>query len=482
MTRRALHWFRRDLRIDDNRALHGACAAASDGVVGVYVLSPGEWDAHYDAPAKIDFWLRNLAELSKSLARLNVPLVITRAATPEKIPDALHRVANDAKCDALFYNREYEVNESQRDAAVMALFEKRGRTVHPHDDRCIIAPGEVVTKEGGFYSVFTPFQNRFLEVLADRAWAPVGTPKKQKPIDVGASDIPASVEGFESAVDPKHWPPGERVARRRLETFLSERAASYAENRDFPALDATSALSPYLNSGIISPRACVAAAMEADGGVIRVGKAYKGKPTGIGKWISEVIWREFYIHITHNFPRVCMGRAFKPVDRSIRWRYDEGEFQAWCEGRTGFPLVDASMRQLNTIGWMHNRVRMVVAMFLTKDLLIDWRWGERYFMRHLVDGDLGSNNGGWQWSASTGTDAAPYFRVYNPITQSERYDPEGAFIHRWVPELRDLTGKELHDPSRIPALLRSQLDYPEAMVDHGKARARVLDVFKSAGG
>ena len=481
MTTRALHWFRRDLRIDDNRALHDACRAAADGVVGVYVLSPGEWEAHDDAPVKVDFWLRNLAELSSALGRLNIPLIVTRAAAAGDVPGALNDVANAAGCDALYYNREYEVNEARRDARVMALFEKRGRTVHPRDDRCVLPPGEVVTKDGGFYTVFTPFQNRFIEALEGHDWAPRGTPKRQKAIDVESSEIPGSVEGFASAIDPALWPAGERAARQRLDTFLEERAGAYGEHRDVPAIDGTSTLSPYLNSGVVSPRVCLAAAMEADSGKIRVGKRASGKPTGFGKWISELIWREFYIHITHNFPRVSMGRAFKPVDRGVAWREDEGDFEAWREGRTGYPFVDAGMRQLRDVGWMHNRVRMVVAMFLTKDLLIDWRWGERHFMRHLVDGDLGSNNGGWQWSASTGTDAAPYFRVYNPTTQGERYDPEGAYIRRWVPELRDVTGKATHEPSRIPSLLRSQLDYPEPIVDHKAARERVLEVFKAAG-
>ena len=488
MITRALHWFRRDLRVEDNRALHGAARAASDsadgGVVGVYVVSPGEWAAHDDAPVKIEFWLRNIRELRDALARLNVPLIVVRADAARDIPGVLDAVATEAGCDALFYNREYEVDEARRDAGVTRLFEKRGRTVHAHDDRCILAPGEVVTQSGGFYTVFTPFQNRFVEVLLERGEGGVGVlgrPRKQPVIDVESSEIPEAVEGFVSGVDPGLWPAGEREAARRLGRFIEGRGAVYGESRDFPALDGTSVLSAYLNSGVISARACLAAALEADGGVLRLGKRYRGAPTGYSKWISELIWREFYIHITHTFPRVCTGRAFKAVDRRIPWRHDEADFQAWTTGRTGFPIVDAAMRQLNTTGWMHNRLRMVVAMFLTKDLLIDWRWGERHFMRHLVDGDLGSNNGGWQWSASTGTDAAPYFRVYNPTRQAERYDPEGAFVRRWAPELAGLEGKEIFDPSRMAPLARSAIEYPAPMVDHGRARVRVMEVFRAAG-
>ena len=481
MTTRALHWFRRDLRVKDNRALHTACSAADDGVVGVYVISPGEWKAHDDAPVKIDFWLRNLAELRTALGRLNIPLRVARAASPKDVPGVLNDVAHDAGCDALYYNREYEVDESRRDAAVMKLFEKRGHTVHPFDDRCVLVPGEVVTKDAGFYTVFTPFQNRFLETLEVADWSPLPTPKKQKRIAVDSDDTPGWVDGFESDIDPKPWPAGEKAAAHRLHVFIEERAEDYEKDRDFPALDGTSVLSPYLNSGAISPRVCLRAAIDADGGKLCLGKRYKGRPTGYSKWISELIWREFYIHMTHNFPRVSMGRAFKAVDRAIPWRYDDDDFHAWCEGHTGFPLVDAAMRQLNATGWMHNRLRMVAAMFLTKDLLIDWRWGERYFMRHLIDGDLASNNGGWQWSASTGADAAPYFRIYNPTSQAERFDPDGDFIQRWVPELAGVAAKGLFEPERLPVQPRSQLNYPAPMVDHKEARERAVKVFKAAG-
>lgn len=482
MTTRALHWFRRDLRVEDNAALHAACRRASDGVVGAFLICPSMWADHDDAPVKIDFWLRSLAELRASLERLNIPLLIRRVDDVGDIPDTLNDVANHASCDALYFNREHEVNEARRDRAVTRLFEKRGRTVHPADDRCILPAGEVVTRTGGFYTVFTPFQNRCLEILSEEGWEARGRPKKQPQNDVESDEVPESVEGFESEIDPRAWPAGEKAAAKRLRTFIEERASSYADQRDHPAIDATSALSPYLNAGVISPRTCLQAAVDADDGKIRLGKQYKGKPTSLGKWISELLWRDFYIHITHNFPRVSMGLAFKPIDREIPWRDDDAGFRRWCEGRTGYPFVDAAMRQLNETGWMHNRARMVVAMFLTKDLLIDWRRGERYFMRHLIDGDLASNNGGWQWSASTGTDAAPYFRVYNPTTQAERYDPEGKYIHRWVPELRDVTPKEVFEPDRLPGLLRSQLDYPERIVDHAKARERVLKAFSSSGG
>ncbi len=479
---RVLHWFRRDLRVRDNTGLLEAARIADEGVVGVFVVSPSEWRAHDDAPVKVEFWLRNLRELTKRLGKLNIPVVIVRAERAADVPVALLKLARRAKCDALTFNAEYEVDEARRDEAVRRAFEGDEREVIACHDRCILAPGTVRTNTGGIYTVFTPFQNRFAGVLAETDTEPRGEPRTQAPVEVAPSEIPESIEGFVSAVDPGLWPGGEVSARKRLARFVEDRARAYGEMRDRPAVDGTSTLSPYLGAGVISPRECLHAAAEADGGVVRVGKEFKGAATGYGKWISELIWREFYIHLTHLVPRLCMGVAFKPVDRKIPWRDDAAGFAAWCAGRTGYPLVDAAMRQLNATGWMHNRARMVVAMFLTKDLLIDWRWGERYFMQRLVDGDLASNNGGWQWSASTGTDAAPYFRVYNPITQAERYDDGGEFVRRWVPELADVEGDAVFEPSRLPALARSRVDYPAPMVDHGAARDRVMAVFRAAGG
>lgn len=477
---RVLHWFRRDLRMRDNTALLEAARIATEGVVGVFVLAPEQWRAHDDAAIKVDFWMRSLAVLSDRLARKSIPLVVTRADRCAEVPAVLLEVAHQAKCDALTFNAEYEVNERLRDARVRRAFEAEDREVIECHDRCILAPGTVRTATEGIYTVFTPFQNRFIAALGETDTAPRGDPRKQPPIAVEPSPVPRAVEGFAAPFDPALWPAGEAVAQDRLAKFVAERGSRYGEARDAPAVDGTSALSPYLAAGVISPRDCLHAAREADGGVLRLGKAYTGAPSGLGKWISELIWRDFYIHITSLVPRLCTGRAFKPVDRKIPWRDDLAGFEAWCAGRTGFPIVDAAMRQLNATGWMHNRARMIVAMFLTKDLLIDWRWGERYFMQHLIDGDLASNNGGWQWSASTGTDAAPYFRMYNPITQGQRHDPRGDYIRRWVPELRSIDSDAVFDPSRLPPIARARIDYPEPIVDHAMARDRVMVAFRAA--
>lgn len=473
---RPLVWFRRDLRTQDNTALSEASRAATDGLVGVYVICPQEWRNHDDAPAKIDFWLRNLRELSASLAGLNIPLVILEAEKTSQIAARLLLPAERAKCDALYFNQEYEVNEQARDAAVTRHFEKSARAVRAFHDRVVFDPSSIRTGEGRFYTVFTPYKRAFIKRAELEGIELNPAPKKQPTIEVAPSPIPDRVPGFESAIDPALWPAGERHARKQLERFREERIAAYKDERDLPALDSTSRLSPYLNSGVVSPRQCIAAAREANQNALD--DARPGAP-GPASWISEVIWREFYQHVLVGFPRVSMNRAFKPATERIRWNDNPEHFARWCDGRTGVPIVDAAMRQLNATGWMHNRLRMIAAMYLTKDLFLNWRLGERYFMQHLIDGDLGSNNGGWQWSASTGTDAAPYFRIFNPITQSRRCDPQGDFIRKWVPELREVQGGAIHDPSQVPTLLRPRLDYPEPLVDRKLVKDRVLAAFRA---
>ncbi len=473
---RPLVWFRRDLRATDNAALDEACRIANRGVVGVFVISPGEWKAHDDAPVKIDFWLRCVADLSKSLARLRIPLLIVEAATPRDIPAALLQLAQTHQCDALYFNHEYEVNELLRDERAANAFRKAGLRVIALHDHVIMPPDEVRTRNGGFFSVYTPYKKAWIKLAQDQGFRVRPAPKMQVDTGISPAVVPTEVPGFRSPIDAKLWPAGEAAATNRLQHFTTNIIEAYKDRRDVPAVDGTSRLSPYLVAGSISPRQCVAAAMEANGGRFGEGPGSMPGPT---HWISEVIWREFYQHFLIGYPRVCMGRAFKVNTDRLKWSWDEDKFELWKQGRTGVPIVDAAMRSLLTNGWMHNRLRMIVAMYLTKDLFIDWRWGERYFMNSLVDGDLGSNNGGWQWSASTGADAAPYFRIFNPVSQSRRCDPEGQFIRQWLPELADLDDRAIHDPSALPPLERARLEYPEPIADHNEARKHVLAAFKA---
>ncbi|MBP5085852.1 deoxyribodipyrimidine photo-lyase, partial [Pseudomonas chlororaphis] len=301
----------------------------------------------------------------------------------------------------------------------------------------------------------------------------VAAPRMQATL-IKADAVPRQVEGF-STPDPHLqalWPAGENVAQQRLAHFAEAQLDHYQAERDFPAKPGTSQLSPYLTAGVLSPRQCLHAALQNNRGEFA-----SGSP-GAVTWINELLWREFYKHILVGYPRVSRHRAFRPETEAVAWRDAPDELAAWQQARTGLPIIDAAMRQLLETGWMHNRLRMIVAMFLTKNLLIDWRLGERFFMRHLIDGDLAANNGGWQWSSSTGTDSAPYFRIFNPLSQSQRFDSQGTFIKRWLPELAGLNEKDIHNPAAMGGLF-GVAGYPPPMVDLSMSRERALAAFKN---
>jgi deoxyribodipyrimidine photo-lyase len=467
---RPLVWFRADLRVHDNPALYHASQAADRGVIAVFNLCPKQWCEHDWGSMKVNFVLKNLAALAEALTKFNIPLCTIRTATFADTPAALLRFAERHQCDTLYFNREYEVNETRRDQAVTALFEQNGRDVVSFADQTVIEPGRVIKADGGCYTVFTPFKRKWFEVL-DRSGgsAVLPAPKRQPELATDPGTVPATIAGFAKSDRQDLWRAGEKHARQRLRRFLEHRIADYGQARDVPARNGTSTLSPYLASGVISPRYCLQQALDARRSVARPVRE------SVTTWINELVWREFYRHILVAFPRVSMSKPFLPAGERIQWRNDERQFQAWCEGRTGVPIVDAGMRQLAQTGWMHNRVRMIVAMFLSKDLLIDWRWGERHFMRHLVDGDLASNNGGWQWSSSTGTDAALYFRIFNPYTQSRRFDADGRYIRKFVPELASVKGRAIHAPHADSTL--AGVDYPPPIVDHTAARKLALQRY-----
>lgn len=468
-------WFRADLRTRDNTALSAACAAASKGVLAVFTICPTQWREHDWGDMRVEFLRRNLVELRTALEGRNIALKIIERDTFAGIEIDLLNLAKEHHCTALFFNEEYEVNERARDAKVAAAFAKAGHAVRSFHDQTVVPPAELHTKEGKPYTIYSPYKRRWYEYYnAGHAPRAQGLAKKQPEMVSTPDDIPDTLGDFAPAGDRADlWKAGEAHAISRLRAFIDGRVDAYKEDRDFPAVNGTSTLSPYLAIGAISPRQCIEAALETNNGKLDTG----GK--GPVHWMSEVIWREFYRQILLNFPRVCRHKPFNPK-YDIDWRDDakaKKEFDAWCQGKTGYPIIDAAMRQLNQTGWMHNRTRMAVAMFLTKDLLIDWRWGERYFMTRLADADLANNNGGWQWSAATGTDAAPYFRIFNPISQSTKFDPDGAYIRTYVEELASVDNAAIHEPWKHASLF-DNLEYPKPIVDHAIARERALKAFK----
>lgn len=465
-------WLRHDLRCADNTALLAASAQDDAAVTALYLITPTQWREHEVAAVRVDFELRQLAVLREDLAALGIPLVVLQAERYDDVPSLLREWCRTHAVDEMHANIQHEVNERARDAGVTVVLGAAGVRCHWHEDLCILPPGRVLTGEGRPYTVFSPFKRNWLQQLGSGS-RPRGLPARRRRQAPVASEVPSALPDWTPHVDEPlrlHlWPAGEQAAHARLASFADADLGDYDRQRDRPAINGTSTLSPYLAAGILSARQCLAVALQR--------RAAGGRESGIDTWISELCWRDFYKHILVHFPHVCRGRAFRRETDAIAWRDDDALFEAWCEGRTGYPIVDAAMRQLRETGWMHNRLRMITAMFLSKDLFIDWRRGESHFMRHLIDGDFSANNGGWQWSASTGNDAAPYFRVFNPESQGRKFDPDGEFIRRFVPELAGLDAARIHAPhakSVFPG-------YALPVVDHGAARLHAIASFKALG-
>ncbi len=478
---RGLVWFRRDLRVNDNRALYNACKECRQ-VVAVYFLTPGQWKNHHDAPAKIAFWLTNLKLLEKSLSDLNISLQVIKVDSFKEIPETILQLAERLKSERLYYNSEYEFNEAVRDRKVEAKLTSAGIKCCSYHDRLLIQPDKVLTGQGKPYTVFTPFRNNWAKQIFknDIEVLPAPKPLAERMCVLSGINGQLALSAPEftsrvSAFDHDLWPPGEIAAARRLTRFFDEAAENYHKNRDLPAVSGTSRLSPYFAAGAISPRQCLKRILDG----FSSGKALPSFDTGPGTWLNELVWRDFYSHVLVAFPRVSKGIPFQLATEKVKWRYDEKQLKAWKDGLTGYPIVDAAMRQLKQTGWMHNRLRMITAMFFSKDLLLDWRDGERWFMQNLIDGDLAANNGGWQWSASTGTDAAPYFRIFNPFSQSKKFDAKGEFIKKYCPELAPVSAKALHDSELLKAEIEFfKVDYPAPVVDHSEARYRAIAAFK----
>ncbi|MDB2386187.1 deoxyribodipyrimidine photo-lyase [Shewanella sp.] len=459
----SLVWFRHDLRVQDNQNLVAACEhakRAGHSVRALFIATPMQWQQHDVAPIQLDFIERQLNQLAVSLAELGIPLDVYQLDSFQQIPDYLAQYTRQWQVDYVFASCEPEFNEQQRDLAVAKKVQLVLCQQH-----CLIAPLTVLNLSGEMYKVFTPFAKKWREVARRNAIYCAATP-----MPIGAPLLITDNITLDCDKVSSHaWAVGEAAALTQLRQFALTKMADYHANRDFPAIDGTSQISAYLAIGVISPRQCVAALLS------HYPDALSDDQSPARSWLNEIIWREFYRHLLVAFPRLSKCQNFNPLADNIAWINNPREFKVWCDGNTGYPLVDAAMRQLNQTGWMHNRLRMVVASFLTKHLLIDWRWGERYFRQKLIDGDLAANNGGWQWSAGTGCDAQPYFRVFNPISQCEKFDPTGEFIRKYLPELESVDLKLIHK-LKIPnqAELFSDRSYVYPIVEHKFARTRAL--------
>jgi len=452
---RILFWFRKDLRLEDNA---GLAQAARDGdVIPFYSSEPAILGRPDIAATRVRFVLDSLKDLAAACERAGSHLALDHGDAVETVL----RAARASQADAVYWNDEYEPALRARDEAVERALRAAGVRVRRFHDRLLVAPGAVMNKAGDPFVVYSPFRRACEELPLP---VPVPDVTRLAPHDLPRKRVARLARlGFAEPPKEASWEGGATAARGRLDAFLACGLDRYDSERDLPAASAGSRLSADLRFGTISVRT-VAARVLARGGA------------AAAKFVSELRWRDFYAHVLFHFPHVETG-AFRSEFDALEWEVDSDLLDAWRAGRTGYPMVDAGMRELAATGFMHNRLRMIVASFLTKDLLLDWRLGERHFMNHLADGDLASNNGGWQWAAGTGTDAQPYFRIFNPQLQGEKFDPEGEYVRRWVPELSKVSKRYVHRPWEATPIERAAWDYPERVVVHEDQRPLALAMY-----
>ncbi|MEM7143999.1 MAG: deoxyribodipyrimidine photo-lyase [Verrucomicrobiota bacterium] len=460
-----LHWFRRDLRLTDNTALNAASQEAEQ-VIPVYIASTWKQKHRWTGPARQQFLCGCLTSLANNLEHAGSRLIVRQGSAES----ALMALIKETNADAVFTNRDPDPFGKQTETTLTKQCESRNVAFLTFKDTLLHEPDEIATGDGNPYRVYTPFSRNWLslEKVSPASKRPKLTPPPSK---LPSLDLPTLDTWDLPAPAAEPVAPGEKAARKRLEHALKVPLLNYGDARNTPAGQTTSRLSQDLRFGLLSIREIyartIATAHEARSQNAR---------DGLHTFIKELAWREFYMHILHHFPEV-LDLEFNPKYHDLPWQSEGEAFRQWSQGRTGFPIVDAGIRELLATGFMHNRVRMIVSMFLTKDLHIDWRHGEQFFMQHLVDGEIASNNGGWQWSAGTGADAAPYFRIQNPWTQTKRYDPQGQYIKEWVPELADTPPPQFFSPPHETAPIAP--DYPLPIVDHAAEREKTLTLFKT---
>jgi deoxyribodipyrimidine photo-lyase len=470
-----LHWFRRDLRLEGNRGLEWNLKRHDGRVLGLFCFDRKFLAREDFSPDRFAFFLKTLAALRDEIRARGGDLLCLDVGPDDGFATLLQKLGPAHAPGAVSFNRDYEPFALDRDARISAWLEGRhGLLVHTERDHLLIEPSELRKPDpkSPYYQVFTPFKKKWLKLVAEdefaarwhRDWKPARAKLTWPEVLAHASsargtDIHDVLDRYlESSLRAATVPipeAGHAAALRSLEAFAGGRLRHYDRARDLPAMPGTSQLSIFFKNGSLTvPETISRLELIGDRGP----KA--------GQYLVELVWREFYYHLLAHFPRV-ETESFNRKYARLKWSDNEKWFGAWCEGRTGYPIVDAGMRQLNQTGWMHNRVRMIVASFLVKDLHLNWQWGERYFMRKLLDGDLAPNNGGWQWAASTGADPVPYFRVFNPTLQGKRFDRDGEYIRRWVPELAGLSRDEIHEPR-------------DPIVDHATQKTKAIAMFKAA--
>jgi len=453
-----LFWFRRDLRMDDNQGFYH-CAVESDQVLPFYIIEPEDLAEPLLQQPRMRFLMDNLRHLKQQFEVKGHSFYLFKGSPI----DVFRKLISQVAVESLYFNRNYDPSEIERDRVVLDFCQSQGIQVKTFKDLVLHERGEILKKDKSPYTVFTYYYKQWQQQVKDN----------QKPVPVIKNVPSLSVSHVLNVEQSGYLPDPDK----ELDLFLGHRINEYDIHRDYPFFNGTSRLSAYLKTGWLSIRKVYYSALKL------IEKADSQATFSINQYIRQLAWRDFYYQILYHFPYV-ENESFLQKFRNIEWENDVSLFSRWCDGLTGVPIVDAGMRQLNTEGWMHNRLRMITASFLTKDLLIDWRWGERYFKQRLKDYDLPLNNGGWQWSASTGTDAQPYFRIFNPYKQSKKFDPQGEFIKLYVPELTGCPDKYIHEPYLMPMNEQRASNclighsYPAPVVDHSKQRIKALNMYK----
>ena len=468
-----VHWFKCDLRTSDNFGLHLASQLAhrkNVPLICLFFISPQDWEAHLTSAVRVDFVLRTLGVLKQDLSHLDIPLYIEAVEKRKKLPQRLVELCTEWNASHVFCNAEYEVDELRREASLIQQCLEKDISFNVVHDSCVVQPGKLKTGSGGAISVYSPWHRKWCSYLnthpADLAEFPA--PSRNTYVvrerfsylfHCPIPNAPASkaLNTGERERFAMLWPPGEHEAMERLRRFVNTKISEYSKFRGVPAANTTAVISVHLAAGTLAARACVRMARDTAPDA----KLTDDRKQGHSMWIAEVAWRDFYKHVLCYWPYICMNKPFKTEYSNIEWDYSQENFRKWTEGKTGFPIVDAAMRQLLNIGYMHNRCRMIVASFLA--------------MEHLVDGDFASNNGGWGFSASCGVDPQPFFRIFNPLLQSEKFDPDGEYIRKWIPELQEVKDNAVHDPyGRGAGSVAKRNGYPEPIVDHRKSRERAI--------